>query len=244
MPTLLEVTGTTYPQSGREAGELPAAHRQVLGQVPGRRRGVAARRTRTTSPGSCSATARSARATGRSAGSTSRSGRKTGSSSTWGRRSRRAPRRRAQHPQKVRELVALWDDIRRRPTTWSCRAVRRSRASRRTSCRERSPVDAGFPPLIYKRPFMPPADSGEAEILIGADPKPRTRWETRTETLMNSAERSDRIGRWMVRLSTWPRPPSPACSARRDDVVGAGAAPLLLEILSGAKAVPLILTCR
>ena len=82
MPTLLEVAGATYPKTG-EGRDAAAAHRQVLGPGAGGRGGVAARRSRTTSPGSSSATARSGRATGRSAGSTSRSARTTGSCSTW-----------------------------------------------------------------------------------------------------------------------------------------------------------------
>jgi arylsulfatase A-like enzyme len=69
----------------------------------------------------------------------------------------------ADRPDKVRELVALWDSYVR-----ANNVVLPSRSPYETlddQLPKRVPDDPGFPPLIYKRQFMPPKD-----MLIG--PKP------------------------------------------------------------------------
>jgi arylsulfatase A-like enzyme len=69
----------------------------------------------------------------------------------------------AEQPDKVRALVALWDDYVR-----TNHVVLPSRSPYETlddQLPKRVPVEAGFPPLIYKRQFVPPGD-------MLADPKP------------------------------------------------------------------------
>jgi arylsulfatase len=69
----------------------------------------------------------------------------------------------AERPDKVRELVALWDSYAR-----ANNVVLPSRSPYETlddQLPKRVPDDPGFPPLIYKRQFVPPKD-----MLIG--PKP------------------------------------------------------------------------
>jgi arylsulfatase len=69
----------------------------------------------------------------------------------------------AERPNKVRALVALWDSYVR-----ANNVVLPSRSPYETlddQLPKRVPDDPGFPPLIYKRQFMPPKD-------MMADPKP------------------------------------------------------------------------
>ena len=69
----------------------------------------------------------------------------------------------AERPDKVKELIALWDGYVR-----ANHVVLPSRSPYETlddQLPKRVPDDPGFPPLIYKRQFMPPKD-------MMADPKP------------------------------------------------------------------------
>jgi arylsulfatase len=69
----------------------------------------------------------------------------------------------AERPDKLRALVALWDSYVR-----TNNVILPSRSPFETlddQLPERVPVEAGFPPLIYKRQFVPPPD-------MLADPKP------------------------------------------------------------------------
>jgi arylsulfatase len=69
----------------------------------------------------------------------------------------------SQHPDKVRALTALWDDY-----VKTNNVILPSRGPFETledQLPMRVPVEAGFPPLIYKRQFGPPQD-------MLADPKP------------------------------------------------------------------------
>jgi arylsulfatase len=71
--------------------------------------------------------------------------------------------RAAEHPDKVKALAALWDDY-----VVANNVVLPSRSmfeGSEETLPERFPVQAGYPPLIYKRQFVPP-DS------LLADPKP------------------------------------------------------------------------
>ncbi len=69
----------------------------------------------------------------------------------------------AENPDKLRALVALWDSYVR-----ANNVVLPSRSAFETledQLPPRTPDDAGYPPLIYKRQFVPPKD-------LLADPKP------------------------------------------------------------------------
>jgi len=69
----------------------------------------------------------------------------------------------AERPDKVRELVTLWDDYVRKNNV-----ILPSRSMFETlddQLPKRVPDDPGYPPLIYKRQFVPPKD-------MMADPKP------------------------------------------------------------------------
>jgi arylsulfatase len=69
----------------------------------------------------------------------------------------------AEHPDKLRALVALWDSYVR-----ANNVVLPSRSTFETledQLPPRTPDDPGYPPLIYKRQFVPPKD-------LLADPKP------------------------------------------------------------------------
>ncbi len=69
----------------------------------------------------------------------------------------------AEKPEKVKSLVALWDDYVR-----TNNVILPSRSPFETlddQLPKRTPVDAGFPPLIYQRQFVPPKD-------MVAEPKP------------------------------------------------------------------------
>jgi len=69
----------------------------------------------------------------------------------------------AERPDKVKALLALWDDYAR-----ANHVVLPSRSVFETlddQLPERTPVDEGYPPLVYKRQFVPPKD-------MLADPKP------------------------------------------------------------------------
>ncbi len=63
----------------------------------------------------------------------------------------------------MKALLALWDDYVKAnnvilPSRWSFETLE-------DQLPQRVPVDPGFPPLIYKRQFVPPKD-------MMADPKP------------------------------------------------------------------------
>jgi arylsulfatase len=69
----------------------------------------------------------------------------------------------AEHPDKLKEMLALWDDY-----VKSNNVILPSRSMFETledQLPPRVPDDAGYPPLIYKRQFVPPKDRV-------ADPKP------------------------------------------------------------------------
>jgi arylsulfatase A-like enzyme len=69
----------------------------------------------------------------------------------------------AERPDKVRELVTLWDDYVRKNNV-----ILPSRSMFETlddQLPKRVPDDPGYPPLIYKKQFVPPKD-------MMADPKP------------------------------------------------------------------------
>jgi arylsulfatase len=68
----------------------------------------------------------------------------------------------AQHPEKVRELLAFWDDY---AAAYNVILPNRSMfETLEDQLPMRVPVESGYPPLIYKRQFVPPQ-----EML--ADPK-------------------------------------------------------------------------
>ncbi len=69
----------------------------------------------------------------------------------------------AERPDKVKAMLALWDEYVR-----ANNVILPSRSMFETledQLPKRVPVDPGYPPLIYKRQFVPPAD-------MMADPKP------------------------------------------------------------------------
>jgi arylsulfatase len=69
----------------------------------------------------------------------------------------------AKQPEKVKALLTLWDDY-----VKANNVVLPSRSMFETlddQLPKRVPDDPGYPPLIYKRQFVPPAD-------MTADPKP------------------------------------------------------------------------
>jgi arylsulfatase len=69
----------------------------------------------------------------------------------------------AQYPDKVKALIALWDDY-----VKANNVVLPSRSMFETlddQLPKRVPDDPGYPPLIYKKQFVPPKD-------MMADPKP------------------------------------------------------------------------
>ena len=69
----------------------------------------------------------------------------------------------AQHPEKVKALVALWDDyVRANNVVLPSRVIWEQQEKRLP---DRYPVVDGFPPLVYQKQFVPPAD-------MMADPKP------------------------------------------------------------------------
>ena len=69
----------------------------------------------------------------------------------------------AQQPDKVRELVALWDDyVRANHVILPSRVIWEGMVKKMP---DRYPVEEGFPPLIYKRQFIPPTN-------MMANPKP------------------------------------------------------------------------
>ena len=70
----------------------------------------------------------------------------------------------AKEPDKLKAMVALWDELRQGEQRGPAQP-RAVRDAGRRDCRMRVPVDPGFPPLIYKRQFVPPKD-------MMADPKP------------------------------------------------------------------------
>ena len=69
----------------------------------------------------------------------------------------------AERPEKVKEMIALWDEYAR-----ANNVILPSRSVFETlddQLPPRTPVDPGYPPLIYKRQFVPPKD-------LVAEPKP------------------------------------------------------------------------
>ena len=69
----------------------------------------------------------------------------------------------AAHPEKVQALLALWDDyVRANNVILPSRVLWEGMEKKLP---DRYPVEAGFPPLIYQRQFMPPTN-------LLADPKP------------------------------------------------------------------------
>ena len=69
----------------------------------------------------------------------------------------------AKRPDKVKELVALWDDyVKRNNVVLPSRGPFETLADQLP---QRVPDDAGFPPLVNKRQFVPPKD-------MLAEPKP------------------------------------------------------------------------
>jgi len=69
----------------------------------------------------------------------------------------------AEHPGKVKELLALWEDyVRKNNVILPSRSMFETMEDKLP---QRVPDDAGYPPLIYKKQFVPPKD-------MTADPKP------------------------------------------------------------------------
>jgi arylsulfatase len=69
----------------------------------------------------------------------------------------------AEHPEQVAALVALWDEYARANNViLPSRVISEGMVKKLP---DRYPVEAGYPPLVYKRQFVPPAD-------MMADPKP------------------------------------------------------------------------
>ena len=62
----------------------------------------------------------------------------------------------AKHPDKVKQLVALWDEYAQENNVILPNRLISEGMERNMPVRY--PVDAGFPPLIYKKQFVPPAD--------------------------------------------------------------------------------------
>ena len=105
---------------------------------------------------------RAARATGSSAGNTSRWARATGSSST----SRPIPRAQGSRRGEPGQAAGTRRAVGRlRQTNHVVLPSRSPYETLDDQLPKRVPVEAGFPPLIYKRQFVPPAD-------MLADPKP------------------------------------------------------------------------
>jgi arylsulfatase len=69
----------------------------------------------------------------------------------------------ATNPDKVKELLAVWDDYAKANNVILPNRVLSEGLEKKLP--DRYPVDAGFPPLIYKKQFIPPKD-------MVADPKP------------------------------------------------------------------------
>ena len=69
----------------------------------------------------------------------------------------------SQNPEKVKELVSLWDEYVKENNVILPNRVLSEGLEKKLP--DRYPVEAGFPPLIYKKQFVPPAD-------MMADPKP------------------------------------------------------------------------
>jgi arylsulfatase len=69
----------------------------------------------------------------------------------------------SEHPAKVEELLALWDEYVSANNVILPSRVLWEGMERKLPVRY--PVEAGFPPLLYKRQFVPPAD-------MMADPRP------------------------------------------------------------------------
>jgi arylsulfatase len=69
----------------------------------------------------------------------------------------------AEHPEKVKELLALWDEYAKENNVILPNRVVSEGLEKKLP--DRYPVDAGFPSLVYKKQFVPPAD-------MLADPKP------------------------------------------------------------------------
>ena len=69
----------------------------------------------------------------------------------------------AEHPEKVKELLALWDEYAQENNVILPNRVVSEGMEKKLP--DRYPVDAGFPALVYKKQFVPPAD-------MMADPKP------------------------------------------------------------------------
>ena len=72
-----------------------------------------------------------------------------------------------QDPERVKRMAALWDDY-----VKTNNVIMPSRSFYETSEKDlpqRTPVDEGWPPLIFNKPFVPPSGGGEATN----PPKPR-----------------------------------------------------------------------
>ena len=69
----------------------------------------------------------------------------------------------AEHPEKVKELLARWDEYAQENNVILPSRVVSEGLEKKLP--DRYPVEAGFPPLVYKKQFVPPAD-------MLADPKP------------------------------------------------------------------------
>ena len=162
MPTLLEVAGASYPKTAGRA-RAAAADGQVLGHGAGGRGGVAAHRRRTTWPGNSSATARCGRATGSCAGRYKPLGK--GDWELFDLATDPAERKdlAAEHPDKVKAMVALWDDyVRENNVVLPSRSRVRDAGGPVAAARAGRP---GLPAADHKRQFVPPKD-------MMAEPKP------------------------------------------------------------------------
>ena len=228
MPTLLEVAGATYPTTGDRPPLIGKSWvRCLAGEVE------SPRTDKDYMAWQASATARSGRATGSSvAVQALREGGLGAVRAMWP--AIWSADLAAEQPARVKELLALWDDY-----VKVNNVILPSRSpfeGMEETLPERFPVEAGYPPLIYKRQFVPPAE-------MMADPKP----------IWNSSRAADARDSWRrhaPRSEANAERDEPAAPGRGGDGlrrdVGAGgirasAAPVLLASpLSGAQAVPLI----
>ena len=74
----------------------------------------------------------------------------------------------AEQPDKVKALLALWDDyVRANNVILPSRVLFESMEKKLP---DRFPVEAGFPPLIYKRQFIPPHEHAGRPEAVNAEP--------------------------------------------------------------------------
>ncbi len=162
MPTLLEIAGANYPKT-HEGHELPALTGKSWGQVLAGQ-AESPRMEQDSLAWEIFGNRAVRQGEWKLAGNTSHSARASGSFST----SRLIQERRkdlaAERPDKLKELLALWDGyVRTNNVVLPSRSVFETLEDQLP---QRVPVDAGYPPLINKRQYIPPKD-------MMAEPKKR-----------------------------------------------------------------------